>query len=274
VFHWDDRQHSAFDDIPLRLFSIAGTESFSYCITDEHNRPCAVKGFLADSRYHFFDKPVDYLGDLIAEDPLLCAGFKDVYIAVRGVPFVVLEEAGVATDMAAGRLKGVTDLGHADRLFIDQAGGGLAIAYALPEMFLIEAQNWYSNVAVRHIMTSLVTTELEQSAYTDRKVVRVNITTDLAEIVCTRNGSLLFVNHYRVGGPEDTLYYVLAVLRQLDIAVDQAHVYCSGTATGITLPVLGRFLPHCTAETGGKGQVAGFPVIETWDLITMLRCAS
>jgi hypothetical protein len=237
--------------------------------------PCAVKGFLADRRYHFFDKPLGYLGKLTAEDELLYADFDRTVIAVRGVPFIALTPEESDPETAARHLEKVTDLSHADEIFTDLMEEQLAVSFVLPQVFASEAHAWFSEATIIHLMSALMSCAIRHSVGMTEPFMLLNASPGLVELILCRNGQLLFANHYRTTGPADVLYYSLAVLNQLRFGNDEVVVKCSGPQATETLASLEAYLPHTHFFSFPEVQPrSDYPQVETVDLTCIEKCAS
>jgi hypothetical protein len=275
VYHWDDLRHSAFDNTPFRLAAIAAPETFYYCIAVDAEHLCVVKGFRADKKYHLFDKPLGYLDRLIADDTLLCADFSTVRIAIRGVPFVVMQYDLPGQQFAESQLSGITDIGPSDTILLDETEVGIQIAFVVPQPFLDEASSWFSGASFQHIMTTLVSWCIEYSSTTTDPVLLVNAGDEIVEIVLCAAGRMYFANHYRITAAEDILYYVLAILEDQETPVDAVQVKCTGPAAEKTWKTLLNYLPRCDvfAFPGARAPI-GFPAVESGDLMSVLQCES
>ena len=275
VYHWDDLRHSAFDNTPLRLAAIAGSDCFYYCIAEHDLKPTAVKGFQAGKHFHFFDKPLRYLDKLVGEDPLLCADFTAVEIAVRGVPFVVMQYDIPGEQFARSQLSAITDIGPSDTILLDTTDAGLQLGYVVPQPILDEANQWFSAAKFRHVMTTLITWCIDASGLTPDPILLVNSTTAFVEIVLCAGGRMYFGNHFRVSATEDILYFVLAVLEDQETDLQSVQVKCSGPAAAATLAKLQDYLPRCDVFAyPGTAYGGDFPAVESADLMSILRCGS
>lgn len=276
VYHWDDLRYTAFDSAPhLRLTAIAGVDSFYYSVSDAAYMPCSAKGYHADRKYHFFDKPLGYLGQLIGDDDLLFADFDQVQIAVRGVPFIVLKPEESDHETVVHRLQEVTDISHADEIFTDITDEGIVVAFALPQRFAQEVHAWFSGASIIHAMSALMMCTLRLSRTIETPMMLVNVSAGLVELVVCQSGRLFHTNHYRITGPEDVLYYVLAVVQNLKMQHDQIVVHCSGPEVLHALPVLQTYLPHTHLFTYPDiNPRSDYPAVDTADLICISKCAS
>jgi len=105
-----------------------------------------------DRKFHFFDKPLGYLAQLVQDDEMLYADFSSVQIAVRGVPFIALRPTEAGRETTVARLQEVTDISYSDEIFTDVTDEGIVIAFALPQAFSSEAHAWFSDAAIIHVM--------------------------------------------------------------------------------------------------------------------------
>jgi hypothetical protein len=275
VFHWDDLRQNAFDSTSLRLAAIAGTDAFSYCITDHNNVLCACKGFVADRKFHFFDKPLGYLDRVTADDDLLYADFSSVRLAVRGVPFVMMRAEDASHDAVVARLQEITDLSKSDEIFTDITDEGLAIAFALPQVFASEVHVWFSEASIIHLISALVICGMKYSHGLAQPVMMLNVSDGFTEVILCDNGRLLFANHYKTQGHEDVLYYALAVLQNLRIESDKVLVRCSGPAAIHAVQFLQTYISQVQHFSyPGIDYRDDYPQVETLDLISIARCAS
>lgn len=275
VYHWDHLKHRALDNTPLRLTAIAGVDQFSYLINDLTISPLSVKGFYADRKYHFFDKPLGYLGQLVSDDALLYEDFAQVSIAVRGVPYVALKPDEATHVLIETRLQEVTDISQQDEIYSDITDEGIVVAFALPQAFARETHGWFSDATISHVMSSLLMCMIKHSRAMAEPVMLVNTSPGFCELIFCTKGQLLFANHYRVNGPEDVMYYVLAVLQNLKVTGDDVVIKCAGPNAVHVLPVLQPYLPHIHFFSFGEiNPGSDYPQVDTADLICVAKCAS
>jgi len=237
--------------------------------------PCVVKGFHTDRKYHFFDKPLGYLGQLIGDEDLLYADFEHVHIAVRGVPFVVLKPGEADHHTIETRLQEVTDISQLDEIYSDITDEELVVAFALPQVFAREAHAWFSDATISHVISSLMMCTIKHSRGMAEPLMLINVSPGFTELILCNQSRLLFANHYRSSGPEDVLYYALAVLQNLGMPGDQVVIKCAGPVALNTLPVLQTYLPHTHFFSFPEVHPrSDYPSVDTVDLICVEKCAS
>lgn len=271
VYSWDDRRLNAFQDSPLHLAAIAGPNSFYYTVADSGLIPGAVKGFHTHKQYHFFDRPLGYLEDLVARDTLLCADFSSVKIALRGVPFILMPSSDFNIPNASGLLSEVTDISPADMVLKESVNEEIALVFAIPEIMVQSAWSWFSGAQIGHAMASMIKFALTKAAFSG---VLINTSEELAEIVITIAGALRFANHYRISAPQDVLYYVSAILEELETDRESISVRCCGQETAEVTRIMRSGFADCEAITFPDIPADDFPGIESTDLMSVLRCGS
>ncbi len=237
--------------------------------------PCVTKGVTTDRKFHYFDKPLGYLGQLVGDDEMLYADFSHVHIAVRGVPFVALKPVEVNRESTVTRLQEVTDVSHSDEIFTDVTDEDIVIAFALPQAFSAEAHAWFSEASIIHVISALIMYEIKYSRAHTEPVMLLNVSSQFTELILCHQGQLLFVNHYRTLGPEDVLYYALAILQNLHLQSEHVIIKCAGTAATHALPVLQTYMPHTELFSFPDiNPRSDYPNVETIDLICVSKCAS
>lgn len=275
VYHWDHLKHRALDNTPLRLTAISGVDQFSYLISDATLTPLSTKGFYADRKYLFFDKPLGYLNQLVSDDALLYEDFAQVSVAVRGVPFVALRPGEASQALIETRLQEVTDISKQDEIYSDITDEGIVVAFALPQAFARETHGWFSDATISHVMSSLMMCTIKHSRAMAEPVMLVNTSHTFCELIFCNQGQLVFANHYRVTGPEDVMYYVLAILQNLQMTGAEVVVKCAGPNAVHVLPVLQTYLPQIHFFSFGEiNPGSDYPQVDTADLICVAKCAS
>ncbi len=230
---------------------------------------------MANRKYHFFDKPLGYLGQLMSEDELLYADFEHVTIAVRGVPFRALDSNNIQPETIRANLLRVTDVSDSDETFCDHCDENLAVAFAVPEALVRETHTWFSDTYISHVMSALMTCTIRHSRGKEAPVMLLNISRNISEVVICRDGLLLFANHYRTSGAEDVLYYTLAVLENLQLKHDLMAIRCVGSGAADVAPVLKTYIQDVSHVLLSEILFpSDFPVVESTDLICLNQCAS
>lgn len=278
VCHWEDFTDSAIhtssvlDQAGLRLTAIAAVDSFHYRIIDSAGSTTVSRGLTSGQRYHFFDRPLGYLDEVIAQDEILCADFEQVHLALRGIPFVMMPGLPIRKSEIRARLAEVTEINQHDQVFADKVDEHLAIGFAISQKFVEEAKTWFSQVQIHHVITAIISRMLGDPSLQTGLHMLLNAHQGFVEIVLCHNGRLAFANHYRISAQSDILYYVLAAAELREIPVADLQVCCSGTLAVDMVETLSVYLPQVRLY---PDSVTG-DVHETriMDLISVAQCAS
>lgn len=218
VYQYDDLDKTHNSKSALNLSCICCEGSFSYLIHSEgdigHFR---AKIFVFDRRYQGFSKPLGYLSEVLRKDRLLFKDFHRKTIAIRGVPFIHLDQNQVRHDDPESLLANQTDMGPNDVTQTDVVGNtGYTLVFSIPKSLDAELQLYYKDVRVRHSLSSLLCHAFSRS-YGHESVVHVNISHQWLEIVVVEYNVLAYINQMRWYNQSDVVYYIAALLENLNI---------------------------------------------------------
>lgn len=208
-------------------------------------------------------------------DELLYADFNHVQIAVRGVPFIAVRPDETERGHLFARLQAVTDIQKSDVLITDSGVKDVLCAFVLPELFVRETEGWFSGTKISHLISALISEAIRLSREHDERILLVNCSGSLAEMVLCDHGNLLFANHYHIAGPEDVLYYILAILDDFHLEALHVGVECIGPAADSVHLFLQSYLPRVGLFSFHEiSPRSDFPRVESADLLCVAKCAS
>src|SRR5690606_28405292 len=96
----------------------------------------------------------------------------------------------------------------------DRLSDQTSLAFVIPQALVQGIWTWFSGAQIGHIMAKLGAFALK---HLSPGTLLVNASHELTEVVVVSDQELLFANHFRTGSPDDILYYVMAVLDELEI---------------------------------------------------------
>jgi Protein of unknown function (DUF3822) len=230
VFQYDDLDRTNISTSALNLSCICCEDSFSYLIHPEGDaHHFRAKSFVFDKRYPGFKKPLGYLSEVLRQDSLLFDEFKQKVIAVRGVPFAAVTMDELERGNIESLLANQTETGPNDTVQTDiVAGTDHALIFAIPDVLAAEIQMYYSNARVRHSLSSLLCHALSVAESGQTKI-HANMTHRWLEVVIVENKKLQYINHLRWYDQNDIVYYIAALLENLQLDNNPAFEF-SGTA--------------------------------------------
>ena len=230
VYQYDNLDKTHHSESALNLSCICCEDTFSYLIHAEGDAQLfRAKTFSFDKHYPGFSNPLGYLSEVFREDHLLFHEFQTKTIAIRGVPFVSIVQDQLIHENWKSFLADQTDLGPNDTIHTDLVGGtGYALIFAIPELLNAEIQMYYKDARIRHSLSGLLCHALSRSNE-HQSIIHANISHRWLEIVIVENNNLKFINQMRWYDLNDVVYYIAAVLENLQIDHKTAFEF-SGSA--------------------------------------------
>jgi hypothetical protein len=145
------------------------------------------------------------------------------------VPFAILSLDQLAQGQAESVLASQTDAGPNDTILTDiVTGTGHALAFAIPAILAEEIEMYYQNARVRHSLSSQICHALSGESMRQSRI-HVNIAHIWLEIVIVQNNDLKYANHMRWYEPNDVIYFIAALLENLELGTDYVFEF-SGSA--------------------------------------------
>jgi hypothetical protein len=183
-----------------------------------------LRTFVFERKFHLFSDPLGFLDELLQNDSILYESFDRQFLFVRGVPFITADRHLTKAEITPSLLTSLSTSGAGDVVQCDRlANFTKSVVYSVPKVFLEEIGLYFSKAEILHGITGLICSQ-QPTGDTD-VVLSARISAHWLEIAVMEGRSLLFVNQFQWTDPADILYYVSAVIDELDISV-RKYVLC------------------------------------------------
>lgn len=267
VFQYEDSNRNILTESLLKLSAICSEDTFHYLILDHSGTPLYARCIALDEKYPYFQKPVGYLPGILDTNEPLFLEFSEVKLAFRGLPFFCTPDAESSVPEAES-LATVTDIAHGDEIFVDRVGAmHMRLAYALPAAVVNEVRLYFANAELMHVLSShLYAGGVLLPA--GKVTLYVILDKDRFELVAVSGRDLLFINHFKWTEAADILYYIVAVMQEVDVGAGRLAVVGAGPYwSSETGSFLNAHMPGVLLEAGATHARA-----QIFDLLTVSRC--
>jgi hypothetical protein len=226
VLHYEDRKRNYLTEPSLNLAVICSEDAFHFLISTADNVPLLARGITVDEVAPFYHAPLAYMPELMEFDETLFSDFTRTTIAVRGLPFRLVPASDYRPDRVHAMLSHVTMPGKLDHVrseHISRIGHHLLTAY--PQKLEEEIVQYFGNARIRHSMTCL----LQTSEGADKVVMELAIAATSFELAVIEAAEVRFANAFAWHAESDILYYICAVMDDLNLSPIDLLIRAGGT---------------------------------------------
>ena len=262
VYQYDQTQDLSTKP-DLTLSCICGEDSFSYAIeAGSSHALVAARVMTFDKKYPGFRKPLGYLPEVIREDSILFQPFTHQTIAVRGIPFVIVEH--VEGD-GRGQLSQVAPVGPNDALIRERLPHDWGVLISSVPVALVEEVSYYfMNASLRHAIGGLIRHASDHASHAGCRIA-VNLCCSWFEVIVTDGDDLRLANHYKWSDISDVLYYLSAIQENYRLHHPE-YRFTGALATDQHL----EYLEHHLSLAKGSGILGDQDRL--MDLMTLAEC--
>ncbi|MDG2356904.1 MAG: DUF3822 family protein [Polaribacter sp.] len=204
-------------------------DGFSFCITDDTSEE-----ILYFSEYLFKDKKITpesllkKIEELFKTDSYLLKDFSSVLVIHQNNLSCLVPNTYFSKDKLSEYLNFNIKTLTSDYITFDNIQGikakNVYIPYVNINNFLF--QN-FGEFEYRHHLTIFIE-KLISINNSDKKVVYVNVSSEIFDIVVIQNKQLYFSNSFSFETKEDFIYYILFTFEQLKLDVEEIQLYFTG----------------------------------------------
>lgn len=209
-----------------KLIIQVSLQNFSFC----------VKNQLSNEILHFKSLPINTLASLenqletiFNQHELLQVSYEDVLVLHDNslntfIPEAFFNEHALGSYLQYNTKVFATDFFTYDDLEAHEMKN-VFVPYVAYNNFFIDH---FGAFTYKHIHTNLVEFVLEETKKNEKEVVYVHLDLDHFDVIVSKNGTLQFFNSFEFQTPEDFIYYILFVLEQLKLDVENVPLYLFG----------------------------------------------
>lgn len=216
VYKYDNPAKQDLSQSTLRLTCICDVHEFSFAVENaDKGEVVNVRTYGFDRKYHLFDEPLGFLAGIMREERILYRDYHSKTLLVRGVPFRLFEGHLAEEQLHPDLLDDVSPTGPNDVVMCDRLRNqDMSLVFAIPRGFRDEVGLYFSKADVRHAMSGLICASWRNDTVGSH--LTAWISERLLELAVRDENGLLFANHFLWTDHADILYFLAAVLNELD----------------------------------------------------------
>lgn len=230
VFKQKELSNSSLDHPTIKLSAIVGADSFFYAIEDKINDLIHLESFQPEQQIAFFQDSLDFLSDLLVENPLLFESFSEKRIAIAGIPYCIVHQDALEQHTPVELLSTVTHLAALDTVCIQRIPALDSVClFPIPNSLKSEVELYFDHPNYMHIQPAMIqwlSTQIE-SFELDR-ILSVNIVGQALLVSAWENGKLTFHNQFKCPSITDISYFFGATLEFLGWGGDDFKLLLTG----------------------------------------------
>lgn len=164
-----------------------------------------------------------------------------------------------------------------DKTFVKPlVGDSVQVVFGMEEELYEFCFRTLSNPCFVPHISALLEYWITQSRFSLQKHMFVNLHEKMLDVVCTLRGKLLFANTFSFGHPNDAVYYILYVWKQLEMEQlsDSLYMFGGTDEKKQILDIVRNYIQRVSMmETPSEVFLWGEDTLQTpLDLITLLLC--
>jgi len=221
AYKYDNPAKQDLSQYTLRLTCICDVDEFSFAVENiDKGELVCVRTYDFDRKYHLFDEPLGFLGEIMREERVLYNDYHSKTLFVRGVPFRVFEGHLPEAQLDPVLLDDVSTTGPNDVVMCDRLHDeDMSLVFAIPGYFRDEVALYFSKADIRHAMSGLICASGRENATGSHLTARIS--RHFLEVAVRDHNGLLFANHFQCTDHADILYFLAAVINELDSGINK-----------------------------------------------------